>query len=88
MRPVLWLQETRLMRFEEAYGGWREDRLSQDETALILGVQAKNEANIMDSTRLLELSQKAATLYSEHRLEGGRFTIMSAECPTDKLRSR
>jgi transposase len=26
------------MRFEEAYGGWRKDRLTQEEAALILGV--------------------------------------------------
>lgn len=38
MRPALWLQETRLMRFKEVYGGWLEDRLTQEEAALILGV--------------------------------------------------
>jgi transposase len=29
------------MRFEEAYGGWRGDRLTQDQAALILGVSAR-----------------------------------------------
>ena len=32
------LQEIRRMRFEEAYGGWQERRLSQEETARLLGV--------------------------------------------------
>jgi hypothetical protein len=31
------VQETRKMRFEEAYDGWREGRLSQAEAAVILG---------------------------------------------------
>ena len=33
MRRTEWLQETRRMRFEEAYEGWTERRLNQ-ETAL------------------------------------------------------
>jgi len=32
------LQETRKMRFEEAYGGWGSGRLSQEEAARLLGV--------------------------------------------------
>lgn len=32
------LQELRKMRFEEAYGGWQEKRLTQAEAALLLGV--------------------------------------------------
>ena len=38
MRRTEWLQETRLMRFEEAYEGWTESRLTQEEAALLLGV--------------------------------------------------
>ena len=38
MRRTELLQETRLMRFEEAYKGWTESRLSQEEAALLLGV--------------------------------------------------
>ena len=33
-----WLQGTRKMRFEEAYGGWQADRLTQEEAARLLGV--------------------------------------------------
>ena len=32
------LQELRRMRFQEAYGGWRERRLTQEEAARLLGV--------------------------------------------------
>src|SRR5690606_10208600 len=43
MRPApqgraKWLQETRMLRFEEALEGWRSSRLSQSEAALLLGV--------------------------------------------------
>lgn len=38
MKRTEWLQETRKMRFEEAYGGWRGKSLTQEEAARILGV--------------------------------------------------
>jgi transposase len=38
MRRTELLQEIRMMRFEEAYGGWQEGRLSQFEAARLLGV--------------------------------------------------
>ena len=38
MKRTEWLQETRKMRFEEAYGGWQEKRLTQAEAARLLGV--------------------------------------------------
>ena len=38
MRRIEWLQETRQMRFEEAYEGWTESRLTQEEAASLLGV--------------------------------------------------
>ena len=31
------LQEARRMRFEEAYGGWQDRRLTQEEAARLLG---------------------------------------------------
>jgi len=37
MKRAEWLQETRKMRFEEAYGGWQGGRLTQ-EAARLLGV--------------------------------------------------
>lgn len=38
MKRTEWLQETRKMRFEEAYGDWQEKRLTQGEAARLLGV--------------------------------------------------
>ncbi len=38
MKPTQVLQEIRKMRFEEAYVGWNEGRLTQAEAARILGV--------------------------------------------------
>jgi transposase len=38
MTRTRWLQETKLMRFEEAYSGWRQHRLTQEDAAMILGV--------------------------------------------------
>jgi transposase len=38
MKRAEWLQETRKMRFEEAYGGWQSGRLTQEEAARLLGV--------------------------------------------------
>ena len=37
MKLAKWLQETRLMRFEEAYEAWAEKRLIQEEAAQLLG---------------------------------------------------
>ncbi len=41
MRRTELLQEIRVMRFEEAYGGWQEGRLSQFEAARLLGVSER-----------------------------------------------
>ena len=38
MRRTELLQEIRMMRFEEAYYGWQEQRLTQEEAAQLLGV--------------------------------------------------
>ena len=38
MKPTQVLQENSAMRFEEAYEGWNEGRLTQAEAARIVGV--------------------------------------------------
>lgn len=48
MRRTQWVQETRMKRFEEAYGAWTEDRLSQEEAALLLGVCARTFRRYID----------------------------------------
>lgn len=40
MNRTEWLQETRKMRFEEAYQGWQSGRLRQEEAARLLWVYA------------------------------------------------
>ena len=52
-----WLQETKQMRFEEAFSGWRKHRLTQEEAALILGVSDRTFRRYVDR-------------YEEHGLEG------------------
>ncbi len=48
MKRTKLLQEIRKMRFEEAYGGWTEDRLTQEEAALLLGVCARTFRRYID----------------------------------------
>ena len=48
MRRTEWLQETRRMRFEEAYEGWTQRRLSQEEAARLLGVCARTFRRYID----------------------------------------
>lgn len=38
MKRTEWLQETRMLRFEEALGAWTERRPTQEEAAQLLGV--------------------------------------------------
>jgi transposase len=48
MKWTEWLQETRKMRFEEAYGGWQGNRLTQEEAAQILGVSDRTFRRYVD----------------------------------------
>ncbi len=43
-----WLQETRQMRFEEAYEGWNKSRLTQEEAANLLGVCSRTFRRYVD----------------------------------------
>ena len=57
MSRTRWLQETREMRFEEAYSGWRQRRLTQEDAAMILGVNVRTFRRYVDR-------------YEEYGLEG------------------
>lgn len=59
MRRTEWLQETRQMRFEEAYGGWQASRLTQEEAGRLLGVGERTFRRYVDR-------------YEEQGLEGLR----------------
>jgi transposase len=48
MRRTEWLQETRKMRFEEAYEGWQARRLTQEEAARLLGVGERTFRRYID----------------------------------------
>ena len=48
MRRTKWLQETRKMRFEEAYAGWQAGRLRQEEAAQLLGVCERSFRRYID----------------------------------------
>jgi transposase len=70
MKRTVWLQETKRMRFKEAYGGWREDRLTQEEAALILGVSDRTFRRYIDRYKesgLEGLADKRLTRTSHRR---------------------
>lgn len=48
MKRTEWLQETLKMRFEEAYGGWQGNRLTQEEAAQILGISDRTFRRYVD----------------------------------------
>ena len=48
MKRTVWLQETKQMRFEEAYSGWTKRRLTQEDAAQLLGVCARTFRRYID----------------------------------------
>ena len=48
MKRTEWLQETRKMRFEEAYGNYKSGSITQDEAAKLLGVCDRTFRRYMD----------------------------------------
>lgn len=48
MKRTEWLQETRKMRFVDAYEGYRRGSLTQSEAALLLGVCDRTFRRYMD----------------------------------------
>jgi len=70
MKRTRWLQETKQMRFEEAYDGWRSRRLTQEEAALILGVSDRSFRRYVDrfeESGLDGLADKRLTQVSHRR---------------------
>ena len=76
MRRTEWLQETRLMRFEDAYTGWTQSRLTQEEAADLLGVCSRTFRRYVDR-------------YEEAGLEGLRDRRLSEvshrKAPVDEV---
>src|SRR5918992_222325 len=48
MKRTKWLQGTRKMRFEDAYGDWQSSRLTQEEAARLLGVYERTFRRYID----------------------------------------
>lgn len=80
MRRTEWLQETRKMRFVEAYAGWQERRLTQEEAARMLGVHERTfrrhidryeEAGLegLQDKRLSQVSHRRAPVDEVVRLQ-------------------
>lgn len=70
MKRTRWLQETRQMRFVEAYAGWRNRRLTQEDAALILGVSDRTFRRYVDrfeESGLDGLADKRLTQVSHRR---------------------
>lgn len=76
MRRTEWLQETRMLRFEEAFAGWTEKRLTQEEAARLLGVCARTFRRYVDR-------------FEDGGLDGladKRLSQVSSRCaPTDEV---
>ena len=80
MKRTKWLQETRMLRFEEALDSCTERRLTQEEAARLLGVCARTFRRYVDryeeagvdglvDTRLSEVSERRAPVDEVVRLE-------------------
>ena len=48
MKKAVWLQETKVMRFEDALSGWTEKRLMQEAAAALLGVCPRSFRRYVD----------------------------------------
>ncbi len=77
MKQTEWLQETKQMRFEEAYQGWTARRLTQEEAARLLGVCARTFRRYIDR-------------YEEDGVEGVRdkrlTTVSHRRTPVEEVR--
>lgn len=80
MRRTLWLETTRMNRFEEAYSSWKKHRLTQGEAADLLGMSERNfrryinrydESGLegLQDRRLREISHKRAPVDEVLKLE-------------------
>ena len=79
MKRAVWLQETKQMRFEEAYSGWTERRLTQEDAARLPGVCVRTFRRYIDryeedgldgllDKRLTQLSHRRAPVDEVLRL--------------------
>ena len=89
MRRTEMLQEIRKMRFEEAYGGWQQRRLTQEEAARLLGVCERTfrrymnryEEDGLEGLMDKRLSRRLHRILTDTTGDDG-----SPECSADNLR--
>ena len=81
MSRAKWLQETRLMRFEEAYEGWTHKRLTQEEAARLLGVCERSFRRYVDryhEAGLDGLIDKRLSQVSHHKAPADEVLALEA----------
>lgn len=85
MRRTEWLREVRKMRFEEAYGGWRGGRITQEEAARILGVSDRTFRRYIgryDDGGLPALLDKRISQVSHLKAPVDEVMALAARLPT------
>ena len=87
MKRTAWLQETRMLRFEEALDAWTEKRLTQEEAARLLGVCARRSGATWTVTVFKNGREMAAWLglVPRQRSTGGRTTDSASTQPWQTL---
>ena len=86
MRRTEWLQETRKMRFEEAYGGWQAGRLRQEEAAQLLGICERSFRRYID--RYEEAGLDGLIDRRLHQLSHRRAPVDEVMALTNRYRQR
>ena len=85
MSRARWLQETKQMRFIEAYEGYQCKRLSQEEAAMLLGVCSRTFRRYLcdyEESGLDGLLDKRLTQPSHRRAPATAPAVRSAEWPS------
>ncbi len=82
MKPTELRQEIRKMRFEEAYGGWSERRLTQAEAARLLGVVTVPFAAILIVTMTLRFDLNFLSFFYLGQFLPGFAQSCSSYVPT------
>ncbi len=86
MRRTEWLQETRKMRFVEAYAGWQAGRLRQEEAAQLLGVCERSFRRYID--RYEEAGLDGLIDRRLHQLSHRRAPVDEVMALTNSYRTR
>ena len=78
MKQAEWLQETRKMRFEEAYGGWQGGPLPQEEAARLAFQPPVLVAFCLRTINLRTICESSR--FFTNQLESCNGVYIAAEC--------